>query len=43
MGSVAQELEEDLAYGTDVALSKIVHRLLFTLAGDRKITYVDVV
>ncbi|CAE6456215.1 unnamed protein product [Rhizoctonia solani] len=32
------ELEEDLAYGTDFALSKIVHRLLFTLAQDRKIT-----
>ncbi|CAE6438951.1 unnamed protein product [Rhizoctonia solani] len=32
------ELEEDLAYGTDVALSRIVHRLLFTLAQDRKIT-----
>ncbi|CAE7146232.1 unnamed protein product [Rhizoctonia solani] len=32
------ELEEDLAYGTDVALSKVVHRLLFTLAQDRKIT-----
>ncbi|CAE6461885.1 unnamed protein product [Rhizoctonia solani] len=35
---VEVELEEDLAYGTDVALSKIVHRLLFTLAQDRKIT-----
>ncbi|CAE6528961.1 unnamed protein product [Rhizoctonia solani] len=35
---VEAELEEDLAYGTDVALSKIVHRLLFTLAQDRKIT-----
>ncbi|KAG9092254.1 hypothetical protein FS749_015889 [Ceratobasidium sp. UAMH 11750] len=32
------ELEDDLAYGTDVALSRIVHRLLFTLAQDRKIT-----
>ncbi|KAG8770398.1 hypothetical protein FRC12_004286, partial [Ceratobasidium sp. 428] len=35
---VEVELEEDLAYGTDVALSRIVHRLLFTLAQDRKIT-----
>ncbi|KDN50560.1 hypothetical protein RSAG8_01058, partial [Rhizoctonia solani AG-8 WAC10335] len=35
---VEAELEEDLAYGTDVALPKIVHRLLFTLAQDRKIT-----
>lgn len=39
---VAQELEEDLAYGSDIALSRIVHRMLFTLAQDRKITYVDV-
>ncbi|CEL55342.1 hypothetical protein RSOLAG1IB_01352 [Rhizoctonia solani AG-1 IB] len=35
---VEVELEEDLAYGSDFALSKIVHRLLFTLAQDRKIT-----
>ncbi|KAG9088963.1 hypothetical protein FRC06_001757 [Ceratobasidium sp. 370] len=35
---VEVELEDDLAYGTDVALSRIVHRLLFTLAQDRKIT-----
>ncbi|KAF8717684.1 PHD zinc finger, partial [Rhizoctonia solani] len=35
---VEVELEEDLAYGSDATLSKIVHRLLFTLAQDRKIT-----